>query len=182
MINKACCSAAMRRANVYRWYARFLDGRENVRDDARSGRPSTDRTEENVESVRHLLTEVCRSTLKMIPHRLNIGKKTVRRIVIEDLGRKKDLREIFPHALTTEQKQERVIYFQDLLLMGQDKHFGKIFSPVTKHGVSPTIRPPNVRVTDWMGKSYPKPKKLPFQKSRVKTLLIAFFDASRDCP
>jgi len=27
------------------------------------------------------------------------------------------------HALTTEQKQERVVYCQDLLLMGQDERF-----------------------------------------------------------
>jgi len=51
LINKAYGSAAMSRANVYRWYARFQDGRENVKDDARSGRPSTARTDENVESV-----------------------------------------------------------------------------------------------------------------------------------
>ena len=54
--NKAYGSAVMSRANVYRWYARFRDGREDVKDDARSGRPSTTRTDENVESVRRLLT------------------------------------------------------------------------------------------------------------------------------
>jgi len=84
----------MSRAIVYRWYARFQDGREDVKDDARSCRSSTARTDENVESVRRLLTEDCRTTLQMIADRLNIGKETVRRIVTEDLGKKKDLREI----------------------------------------------------------------------------------------
>ena len=42
LINKAYGSAAMSHANVYRWYARFRDGREEVKDDAISGRPSTD--------------------------------------------------------------------------------------------------------------------------------------------
>ena len=41
LINKAYGSAAMSRANVYRCYARFRDGREDVKGDARSGRPST---------------------------------------------------------------------------------------------------------------------------------------------
>ena len=54
LINKACGRAAMSRANVYRWYARFRDGREDVKDDARSGRSSNARTDENVESVRRL--------------------------------------------------------------------------------------------------------------------------------
>ena len=65
-----------------------------MKDDARSGRPSTARTDENVESVRRLLTEDRRTTLQIIADRLNIGKETVRRIVTEDLGEKKDLREI----------------------------------------------------------------------------------------
>ena len=55
--------------------------------------------------------------------RLNIGKETVRRIVTEDLGKRKICARFVPHALTTEQKQERVVYCQDLLLMGQDEHF-----------------------------------------------------------
>ena len=94
LINKAYGRAAMSRANVYRWYAGIQDGREDVKDDARSGRPSTARTDENVESVRRLLTEDRRTTLQMIADCLNIGKETVRRILTEDLGKKKDLCEI----------------------------------------------------------------------------------------
>ena len=94
LINKAYGSATMRRAIVYRWYARFRDGTEDVKDDARCGRPSTARTDENVESVRRLLTEDRRTTPQMIADRLNIGKETVRRIVTEDLGKKKGVREI----------------------------------------------------------------------------------------
>jgi len=82
----------------------------------------------------------------VIADRLNIGKETVRRIVTEGLEKRKIYARFVPHALTTEQKQERVVYCQDLLLMGQDELFGKISLPVTKHGVSPTIWPPNDRV------------------------------------
>ena len=89
LINKAYGSAAMSRAIVYWWYACFQDGREDVKDDARSGRPSTARTEENVESVRRLLTEDRSTTLQMTADRLNIGKETVRRTVTEDLGKRK---------------------------------------------------------------------------------------------
>jgi len=74
LINKAYDSAAMSRANVYWWYARFRDRREDVKDDARSGRPSTARTDENVESVHHLLTEDHCTTLQMLADCLNIGK------------------------------------------------------------------------------------------------------------
>jgi len=72
LINKAYGSAAMSRANVYRWCARFRDGREDMKDDARSGRPLTTRTDKNVESVRRLLTEDRRTTLQMIADHLLI--------------------------------------------------------------------------------------------------------------
>ena len=77
LINKDYGSAATSRANVYRWYARFADGREDLKDDARSGRPSTASSDENVESVRRLLTEDRRTTLRITADRLNIGKETV---------------------------------------------------------------------------------------------------------
>ena len=125
LIKKAYCSTAMSRANVYLWFARFRDGREDVKDDAISGLPSTARTEENVESFRRLLTEDRRTTLQMIADRLNIGNETVRRIVTEDLGKRKICTRFVPHALAREQKQERVAYCQDLLLMGQDERFGE---------------------------------------------------------
>ena len=59
----------------------------------------------------------------MIADCLNIGKETVRQIVTIDLGKRKTCARFVPHALTTEQKQERVVYCQDLLLMRQDERF-----------------------------------------------------------
>jgi len=134
-----------------------------VKEDARSGRPSTARTDENVESVRRLLTEDRRTTLQMIADRLNIGKEAVRRIVTEDLGKRKICARFVPHALTTEQKQERVVYYQDFLLMGQDERFGEniitgdetwcfAYDPATKR-----------QNAEWVGQNSPKTKKPRFQ-------------------
>ena len=177
LINKAYGSAAMSHANVYRWYARLRGGREDVKDDARSGHTSIARTDENVESVHRLLTEDHRTTLQMIADHLNIGKETVRWIVTEDLGKRKTCARFVPHALTTEQKQERVVYCQDLILLGQGERFWEniitsdetwcfAYDPSTKR-----------QSAEWVGQNSPKPKKLGFQESRVKTILIVFFDA-----
>ena len=97
----------MSHANVYWWYARFRDGREDMKDDARSGRPSTARTDKNVESDRCLLTEDRCNTLQVIADCLNIGMETVHRIVTEDLETRKICMRFVPHALTTKQKQEQ---------------------------------------------------------------------------
>ena len=143
----------------------------------RCGRPSTARTVENVESIRLLFTEDRRTTLQMIADRLNIGKETVRRIGTEDFGKRKICAKFVPHALTTKQKQECVVYCQDLLLMGQDECFWEniitgdetwcfAYDPATKR-----------QSAQWVEQKSPKPKKLRFQESRVKTMLIVFSDA-----
>uniref|UniRef100_T1HJ97 Mos1 transposase HTH domain-containing protein n=1 Tax=Rhodnius prolixus TaxID=13249 RepID=T1HJ97_RHOPR len=39
----------MSKTRIYEWYKRFQDGRENVEDDERPGRPSTSTTDEKRE-------------------------------------------------------------------------------------------------------------------------------------
>ena len=42
------------RTQVQLWYNRFKEGREDVNDDARPGRPSTSTTDENLEAVKKM--------------------------------------------------------------------------------------------------------------------------------
>jgi hypothetical protein len=41
LIHQACGDDAMRRVAVLKWWKRFRDGETNVKDEPRSGRPST---------------------------------------------------------------------------------------------------------------------------------------------
>jgi len=74
-------------------------------------------------------------------------------------------------------EEQRVVYCQDLLLMGRDECFWEnmitgdetwcfAYDPATKR-----------QSAEWVGQNSPKPKKLRFKKLRVKTMLIVFFDA-----
>ena len=47
--------AAVTMKMVYKWFERFLNGCELVEDKERSGRPSTSKTQENVERVSEMI-------------------------------------------------------------------------------------------------------------------------------
>ena len=51
MLKKAFGDDAMLQPRVYEWNKRFREEREDVEDDARSGRPSISITDENVEKI-----------------------------------------------------------------------------------------------------------------------------------
>jgi len=54
MVNAAYGNQALSRSNVFRWHGRFRDGREDIEDDPRSGRPTECRNDNNVEKISQL--------------------------------------------------------------------------------------------------------------------------------
>jgi hypothetical protein len=114
----------------------------------------------------------------MIAESLNVPKSVVLRILKEDLGKRKLCARFVPHSLTPEQKEDRVTSCQDIIAMADaDKNFfNKIITgdetwcfacdPETKRQSS-----------EWVGETSPRPKKLKFRKSRIKTMLIIIFDS-----
>jgi len=89
MVNAAYGDQALSRSNVFRWYGRFRDGREDNVDDPRSGRPTECRNDNNVENISQLLLQTRHLSLRMLADGANIGKDTVRKTVVEDLRKRK---------------------------------------------------------------------------------------------
>ena len=58
---------------VYKWYERFKSGNESVEDEQRSGRPSTSKTDENVQKVAKLVRSDRRMTVRELTEELNIS-------------------------------------------------------------------------------------------------------------
>ena len=50
-VQKACGNEALNRSNVFRWYSRFRDGRELVKNGERVDRLKSTRTEVNIAAV-----------------------------------------------------------------------------------------------------------------------------------
>jgi hypothetical protein len=79
MLSGACGGEAMKKSSVFEWNKRFKEGRENVKDDERSCRPRSHRTNENVEKMRDLVhSERCLS-IKAMDVKLNLEKEAVKR-------------------------------------------------------------------------------------------------------
>jgi len=79
----------MKKTAVYKWVKRFSEGRECVTEDESSGRPATSRTGENISNVRQIVRENRRLTVRSIAEHRNIDRKTVRKILTEDLDMRK---------------------------------------------------------------------------------------------
>ncbi len=102
MIQKVYGESAVHRAAVFPWYNTFSKGRESIRDEQRSGRPTTTRTNKNIAPVANILKEDRRSLCKLIAEWTGIPKTIVQQILHEDLQEWK-LRVLFvPHALIAE--------------------------------------------------------------------------------
>ena len=96
------------------------------------------------------------------------------KILTKDLDMRKVCAKMVPKELTEEQNQRRVTICQDLLER-QDDIFGRIitgdetwvyqYDPETKR-----------QSAQWKTANSPRPKKFRESKSRVKTMLLTFFD------
>jgi transposase-like protein len=64
------------RSQVFKWYKAFSEGHESIKDEPCSGRPSTSKTDNNVEKVRALVRSDHRLTVRMIASELNFKHTT----------------------------------------------------------------------------------------------------------
>ncbi|KAJ8948880.1 hypothetical protein NQ318_005500 [Aromia moschata] len=89
MLKDACGDVCMSYWQAMKWHKSLREGREDVNDEARSGRPSTSRKDEHVTQVREFLNTDRRMSVRMISEQLNLPKTIVHEIVSEDLAMRK---------------------------------------------------------------------------------------------
>lgn len=177
-LQRAYGEHSLSRAQVFRWHKSFLEGREQVEDEPRAGRPSTSKTDDNVERVRSLVRSDRRLTLRMISNELNLNRFTVHNILTQDLDMRKVCAKMVPKNLTTEQKANRRDVCLDLLdrLEREPEFFSRVitgdeswileYDPETKR-----------QSREWHTANSPRPKKARMSKSKIKSMLICFFDS-----
>ncbi|UYV70801.1 hypothetical protein LAZ67_8000674 [Cordylochernes scorpioides] len=177
MLNKAFPNNAPKRTTVFEWHSRFKAGRISIEDDPRQGRPTFQRTDENVQKITDLIKENPRTTLLELEQDTGISKTTIGRIVTEDLKLKKTPAKFIPRFLTNEQKLCRLATCEDTLEMTRtDPEWkDKIITgdETWVYGYNPETKR---QYAEWRGQGEPRPKKSRILKSRNKVLLVAFLD------
>ena len=86
------------RTQVFEWFKKCMEGREDVRNDPKSGRPSTVKTQENMEVTR-IVQGDRRLSIRAISELTNINKESVRQILHDELSMKKVCAKVVPKSL-----------------------------------------------------------------------------------
>ncbi|GFV45528.1 protein GVQW3 [Trichonephila clavipes] len=169
-------SECLSRARVFEWFKRFQDGRQDVEDNSRSGRPSTSKTDENVEKVASLIRSDRRLSIRAIAETVNIDKECVRQILHDNLNMQKVCAKMVPKILPFEQQATRKNVCTDILdaikndpnllekVITCDESWFFTYDLKTKrqsmHLKTPTL---------------PRAKKARMSKSKFKAMMIGFF-------
>lgn len=114
LLKEAYGDEVMSRARVFDWHKRFKEGREDVRDDARSGRPVTHRTDENIQKVKDLVCSNRQLTVRMMAEELKLDKETVRLILKENLNMRKISAKVTSGILKDDPKPQKLDFRSDL--------------------------------------------------------------------
>ncbi|XP_017724128.1 PREDICTED: putative uncharacterized protein FLJ37770 isoform X3 [Rhinopithecus bieti] len=114
LLKEAYGEEVMSRARVFDWHKRFKEGREDVRDDARSGRPVTHRTDDNIQKVKDLVCSNRQLTVRMMAEELNLDKETVRLILKENLNMRKVSAKVISGVLKGEPKPRKLDFQSNL--------------------------------------------------------------------
>ena len=93
---------------VCSWAKQFREGRMEIEDKPRLGRPVSKTITENIERVRGIIEEDPHSTIDDIEAETSLSHGTIFTIIHDYLEMRKVTSRWVPHKLTSEQKQERV--------------------------------------------------------------------------
>lgn len=86
MLKTAYKGDALGKTKVFEWFSRFKSGEMSIEDQARSGLPSTARTDENVKKIHEIILEDRRQNIEEVTERSGVTWSSVQRILSEDLG------------------------------------------------------------------------------------------------
>ena len=105
LLKKVYGDECLSRTQVFEWFKMFKEGREQIGDDRRPGRPSTSKTDANIEKVGQIVRQNQRLSIRAVVEFISIDKETVRKILHNNFNMKEVCSKMVPRPLTPEQKE-----------------------------------------------------------------------------
>ena len=93
----------------------FKSGRTSIKDDPKSGQPSSSTGDDHIEKVRSVIRENRHLTIREVSEEVGICKSSCHTILTEKLKMHRVAAKFVPCLLTEEEKQNRVSVSQELL-------------------------------------------------------------------
>ncbi|UYV81528.1 hypothetical protein LAZ67_20001451, partial [Cordylochernes scorpioides] len=177
MLTVAYGEATLDRSNVYRWYKMFSEGREDVNDEERAGRPSTSTTDEKINEVEKMILANRRITVREVAEDLNISIGSYHSIFINDLGMRRVAAKFVPKLLNCDQKQHRMNIANEMLDSVRDDPnlLQRVITgdEAWEYGYDVETK---AQSSQWKLPHEPRPKKARQVRSNVKVFMTVFFD------
>ena len=168
----------MSKTQVRVWCRCFSAGETSVKVKPKTGRPRTQRTEENKDKVDQLVHQDGRRSVRNLADQTGIKKDVVWKILSKDLNRKKKSVHFVPHLLTQEQKDFRKKLCEENLALIHQDHREMLSEIVTgdETWIS-TFEPETKRMSSaWVEVGELPPQKAVRQHAQTKTMCTVFFD------
>ncbi|UYV77594.1 hypothetical protein LAZ67_15001657 [Cordylochernes scorpioides] len=177
MLTVAYGEATLDQSNFYRWYKMFSEGREDVNDEERAGRPSTSTTDEKINEVEKMILANRRITVREVAEDLNISIGSCHSIFINDLVMRRVAAKFVPKLLNCDQKQHRMNIANEMLVsVRDDPNLLQRVITGDEAWVYGYDVETNAQSSQWKLPHEPRPKKARQVRSNVKVLLTVFFD------
>ena len=172
--SKPSCSRAL----VFRWHKRFTEGVDDIGNMKRSGRPKVG-TDKAVRSVREILNEDRRRTVREVCDSVNLTRTVVHKIMKKNLNLTKVSARWVPRLLSAEEKGSRVSASEEFFRRYEregDRFLGRI---VTTDETYISLYDPETKFESmvWKQPSSPPPLKAKTCRSTKKYMFIFFMDS-----
>jgi len=114
LLKKVYSDKCLSCTQVFEWFKRFKEGREEIGHDQRHGRPSTPKTDANIEKVGEIVRQNRRLSILAVAELNNTDKETVRQILRNNFNMKKVCSKMVPRLITAEQREIRMNICADI--------------------------------------------------------------------
>ena len=177
MLKHAFGDKTMSQIACFKWFAKFKSGRQTVEDVSRPGRLVSITSVDNVNKIHQTIDKDRRQTIRDVARATNLSFGSCQTVLTKKLGMRRRAAKFVPRLLTPEQKQQRVDMCKSLKhSLNRDKAFlSKIITgdETWIFGYDPETKQQS---SQWKFPGSPRPKKARQVKSKIKSMLIVFYD------